>query len=201
MNAASATASKPASTVLALLGLSMVQPRQAAAPAWSQIKNRDEALRALWCAADRDPRENPIGIVIESALIRPGKTICWFESWADLNDAIKDFLVPLAFLNPCDTVRLRRRLTRMHRPDQRPGLKALEKLLAPELRVHWIGTFQEMRAAQGDFARAAVSDFLQIRLAADSAEIEVPSCDLERFVIWLRQGARTEFAQLGGWIL
>ncbi|MGH8460639.1 MAG: hypothetical protein ACRESS_03425 [Stenotrophobium sp.] len=187
MNTTSAIALKPASAFFALLGLFPAHSGNAAAPAWSQLKNRDEALRALWCAGDRDPREYPFGIVIESALIRPGRTICWFESWADMNDAIKDFLVPLAYLNPCDALRLRRKLARMRNQDDRPELKVLGKLLAPELRIHWIGTFSEMRSAHGDFAQSAVSDFLQIGMMSGLPELEVPSCYLERFIIWLRQ--------------
>lgn len=188
----SAIALKPAASFFSLLGLSRTHSTDAAAPAWLQLKNRDEALRALWCAADRDPRDYPFGIVIESALIRAGKTICWFASWAELNDAIADFVVPLAYLNPCDALRLRRKLARIHNVDDRPEPKTLKKLLAPELQIHWLGTFSEMRSAGGDFAQSAVSDFLQFEFAPDAPELEVPSCEVERFIIWLRQGAKAE---------
>ena len=164
-------------------------PEEALEPGWAHISTRDEALRALRRAADRDPREYPAGIVLESPLISRGEMICWFESWASLQSALRHVLAPLAGANPVEVSRLKRRLARLARRghDQQPELKSLRKLFAPALRIHWLGSFAEMRAAEGEFAREAVASFLQMEIQPNVNEVEVPSSYLERFIASLRQ--------------
>ncbi len=102
-------AAKPASPALPFA------PAHVLEPGWTQIRNADEALRFLNRAADRDPREFPVGITLSSPATGGRELACWFESWAQLWMALRYVAVHLSGKQGDDMKLLTRSRTQLRR--------------------------------------------------------------------------------------
>ena len=88
-------------------------PADVLEPGWTQIRNADEALRFLNRAADRDPREFPVGITLASPATGGRELACWFESWAQLWMALRYVAVHLTGKQDDDFKTLTRNLSQL----------------------------------------------------------------------------------------
>ncbi|MGH8541347.1 MAG: hypothetical protein ACRETW_12690 [Stenotrophobium sp.] len=159
---------------------------------WTHIATQDEALGALRRAADLDPRDYPVGIALGIPAIEQAEMFCWFASWASLRGALRHVLTPLASTRPDQVYRFRWWLARMRISDAdgRPDSNQLRKVFAPALRINWMGTFAELRSANGEFARGKIGSYLQMDIPQDQPDMEVPACYLEGFIAYLRRSRR-----------
>ncbi|TXH05238.1 MAG: hypothetical protein E6R07_04775 [Nevskiaceae bacterium] len=159
-------------------------------PGWTQIRNLDEALRLLNRAADRDPREYPVGITLFARETGGRELSCWFESWAQLWMALRYVVIHLSGKRGEDLTLLARQLgqLRLSYGNDELQVARLQRMFGTQLRVLRLGTFQDLRAGVGRHAQTVVRAYLGCVLP-EGAVAEVPSAELDRFVAFLRQRA------------
>lgn len=159
-------------------------------PGWTQIRNADEALRFLNRAADRDPREFPVGITIASPATGGRELACWFESWAQLWMALRYVVVHLSGKQGEDLKLLTRNLSQLRFSYGSDDLQVarLQRMFGMQLRVFRIGTFQDLRAGLGHYSQSLVLNYLGFGLPGN-ADADVPSGELDRFIAFLRKRA------------
>ncbi|GEM_PF-4441684 len=177
-------ATKPAVPVQTLA------PADVLEPGWTQIRNADEALRFLNRAADRDPREFPVGITLSSSATGGRELACWFESWTQLWMALRYVAVHLTGKQGEDFKTLTRSLSQLRLSYGSDDLQVarLQRMFGIHLRVLRMGTFADLRAGVGSYARALLQNFGEFHLP-DSAAAEVPAYELDRFIGFVRQRA------------
>jgi hypothetical protein len=159
-------------------------PADVLEPGWTQIRNADEALRFLNRAADRDPREFPVGITLSSSATGGRELACWFESWAQLWMALRYVAVHLSGKQGEDLKVLTRNLSQLRLSYGSDDLQVarLQRMFGTQLRVLSMGTFEDMRAGVGSYARSLVQSY-------QGEETKVPSYELDRFIGFMRQRA------------
>ncbi len=165
-------------------------PADVLEPGWTQIRNADEALRFLNRAADRDPREYPVGITLSSPATGGRELACWFESWTQLWMALRYVAVHLSGKKGEDFKALTRSLSQLRLSYGSDDLQVarLQRMFGIQLRVLRMGTFADLRAGIGSYARTLVQDFGDFHLT-DSVPAEVPAYELDRFIGYVRQRA------------
>ena len=165
-------------------------PAHVLEPGWTQIRNADEALRFLNRAADRDPREFPVGITLSSPATGGRELACWFESWAQLWMALRYVAVHLSGKQGDDMKLLTRSLSQLRLSYGSDDLQVarLQRMFGIQLRVLRMGTFADLQAGVGSYARALVQSYADSHLPEDVGT-EVPGHELERFIGFMRQRA------------
>lgn len=165
-------------------------PADVLEPGWTQIRNADEALRFLNRAADRDPREFPVGITLSSAATGGRELACWFESWTQLWMALRYVAVHLTGKQGDEFKALTRNLSQLRLSYGSDDLQVarLQRMFGFQLKVLRMGTFADLRNGIGSYARALVQNFGDFHLP-DSASAEVPGYEVERFIGFVRQRA------------
>lgn len=178
----------PLSFQPAALSLTLPQP-DLLEPGWSQIRNADEALRFLNRAADRDPRQFPVGITFSSYEMGSRELSCWFESWAQVWTALRYVAIHLSGKQGDEQKALVRSLSQLRLSYGSDDLLVarLQRLFGPQLRILRMGTFQDLCAGAGSYARALVLGYLGFEPTALGRE--VPRAELERFIGFLRKRA------------
>jgi hypothetical protein len=159
-------------------------------PGWTQIRTQDEALRFLYRAADRDPRNYPVGITLSSPETGGRELSCWFETWTQLWSALRYVATHLSGKTGDELFALKQRLAQLRLSYGGDDLQVarLQRLFGSHLRVLRMGTFQDLRSGVGAYGRATVLSYLGFELP-EGAEPEVPSCHLDSFIAHLRQRA------------
>ena len=159
-------------------------------PGWAQIGNADEALRFVHRAADRDPREYPVGITLACADTGERELSCWFESWAQLWTALRYVAIHLCTNHRDERVALIKRMSQLRLSYGSDDLQVarLQRMFGPQLRILRMGTFDDLCAGSGSYARAQVLSYLGLDLP-QGATLRVPREELERFIGFLRQRA------------
>lgn len=159
-------------------------------PGWTQIRNVDEALRFLNRAADRDPRQYPVGVTLSSPATGGRELACWFESWAQLWMALRYVAVHLSGKQGDELKTLTRSLSQLRLSYGSDDLQVarLQRMFGTQLRVLRMGTFQDLCAGAGSYSHALVKNYLGFHLP-DAAEAEVTVCELDRFIGFVRQRA------------
>lgn len=165
-------------------------PAEVLEPGWTQIRNADEALRFLNRAADRDPREFPVGITLSSPATGGRELACWFASWAQLWMALRYVAVHLSGKQGDDLKVLTRNLSQLRLSYGSDDLQVarLQRMFGTQLRVLSMGTFQDLRAGVGSYARSLVMGYLGSPLP-EGREAEIPGYELDRFIGFMRQRA------------
>jgi hypothetical protein len=159
-------------------------------PGWTQVRNADEALRFLNRAADRDPREYPVGITLCSPATGARELACWFESWAQLWTALRYVAVHLSGKQGEELKTLTLNLSQLRLSYGSDDLQVarLQRMFGQQPRVMRMGTFQDLRAGVGSYAQSLVLSYLGFDLP-EGTDAEIPSYELERFIGFLRQRA------------
>jgi len=159
-------------------------------PGWTQIRNADEALRFLNRAADRDPREYPVGITLSSPATGGRELACWFESWAQLWMALRYVAVHLAGKQGEEFKVLTRNLSQLRFSYGSDDLQVarLQRMFGIQLRVLRMGTFQDLRIGAGSYSQSLVTSYHGLN-APEGADTEITNCELDRFIGFMRQRA------------
>ena len=159
-------------------------------PGWTQIRNADEALRFLNRAADRDPREYPVGITLASHETGGRELSCWFESWAQLWTALRYVAIHLSGKLGEEQKALIRRLSQLRLSYGSDDLLVarLQRMFGPQLRVLRMGTFHDLRAGIGSYSQSLVLSYLGSD-RSESPAPEIPGYELDRFIGFLRKRA------------
>lgn len=153
-------------------------------PGWSQIRNGDEALRFLNRAADRDPRQYPVGITLSSPATGGRELACWFESWTQLWMALRYVAVHLSGKQGEDLKGLTRSLSQLRLSYGSDDLQVarLQRMFGIQLRVLRMGTFQDLCAGVGSYSRALLADY-------SGSDEPVGNHQFESFIAFLRKRA------------
>lgn len=159
-------------------------PAQVLEPGWTQIRNADEALRFLNRAADRDPRQYPVGVTLSSPATAGRELACWFESWTQVWMALRYVAVHLSGKQGDDLKTLTRSLSQLRLSYGSDDLQVarLQRMFGIQLRVLRMGTFQDLCSGVGSYSRALMEGY-----QGDNAP--VASHQLEGFITFLRKRA------------
>lgn len=153
-------------------------------PGWSQVRTSDEALRFLHRAADRDPREFPVGITLMSPLTGGRELACWFASWAQLWTALRYIAVHLSGKQGEDLKALACSLSQMRLSYGSDDLQVmrLQRMFGHQLRVLRLGTFQDLCVGVGGCSRGLVQAYRE-------SQDENPASAPDGFIAFLRRRA------------